>query len=1643
MSSAVEQDGSEDVNDFLKRIRELGDKRDREDEERTKRLEEEILQGRKERQARRAERARSISPTKDSPSNTPQSLRSSAVNTPVQYPAESPSTDGPQLSPQTSRESARNESLEALNGDMSSMQENIDPRRSSGLGDSHKSARTFGGSPNRSPSSAIAPSKPTSLSWQRRPMSQAPGSPRSRPLSAIASENNANKSPRASPALRESGDEEPSRNQIAQSLGSKDPSWFRQTPDRGVGSAAYRRGTNESAGADVFVGGSMRLPGMSRESTAEPERQASPVSERMRSTSPSRGGSTRGFPGSMQPPSNDGPFPASTGGERRSPFPTSTSQVLDPTPSDNASIGSGQPQDRSSAERIISMSPSQGRISPDRMDRPPSPTKGLGGFVQSAMLKRSDSVNKRWSAQPTTGLVRGNSVANRNPYGGPGAGLAGGAPPLSPSKAEGRPSSLSREASPRLDSRPTSSQSSSTAFENIKESTIDSMDDSTEDATTPKPSLDRSGSKDSDTSGYFDSKDVATRASAVPSSPSKGMGHKRWSPSKSSWLETALNKGPESPKPKANTPQQPSWMAEINKAKKDRASVDLSRSGGFKQVEVGGLMRAPAPGISTKPGPASNISQPSRSETRNLARSNSDDMEEQKRQSISPPTGPKPAGPGSQQSDINRNSPSEQAKSPPSISDDRISPPSSKIFTQTSNSERELPVPLGKARSPSLQKSKPETPPKKDLRSSLKTSTAKPVQTVSAPKEADDHSNSVERPGSGDQARQPPQRTKPETPPKKDFRSNLKPKNIPTTTASQEEPEFKNVFGKLRRTQTQNYVAPNELKGNILRGKAGLSASGGPAKSERKDELKESLLKQKESMKDKPDQGLSRSKSGSIGADLQTQTTPEAVSRQKSLSRPKPEDRPAPRAPEKQPSAPARLQEAEPATNKGIANRFNPGLAAMIARGPKAVAPTAESSKDNDGTSTGLQRVESSSDKNSEGPPAKLTHTTKSRARGPKRRLPASKQSDTPSAVPDTRDIAPVADETRQSPDENQIPPLEILTSAVYKDTKVSAKPETPSKKPNLVSSSREATPTSANPQSSKPPPPVKSPRVASVSQAPLVADPKANSSVSEPRQSISNFRPPVKTPSPENTRPLDNVVDEEPAVSVRTASASWGQSPRFSSPSTQRAKSPIKLPTHRDEEAAMVGAGLRAKPDSSKDPVGLGLQSVFSQPKARPQLDKNLPSPPLATSPAFVSAQDSSKPLPKLKSPTVEYRLPAKSSNPSSPIPHTSEASRLLSGFFGDIPKVGAGADVDAQAALSSKPNEDTKIKTLRKQIWELSGGGKQQPLPSDQEHILFEDNMYICTHIFGGLDGARTTEVYFWTGDNVSESAISDAQLFAKKIARENNGKLISFQQGRESSKFFQALGGIVITRRGSSSRTNSQSPFMLCGRRHLGQIAFDEVDLSLKSLSSAYPYIVSSPIGKIFLWKGTGSGADELGCARLIGMDLGLTGEIEEIDEGREPASFLEVLGVGPKESLPRSSEHWNLKPKYDNFDIRLFRVDHRSRSKIQEIFPFCQSDLDPTQIHFVDAFFDTYILLGHQSKSKASEFQTALAFAQEYGILASSMEDRPFVPTGTVVLDGMPKDLKTVFRKWSDEPSRRSAPSATKTVPLAAAIEATKR
>ncbi|KAI9779511.1 MAG: hypothetical protein M1839_007319 [Geoglossum umbratile] len=1596
---------SEDVNDFLQRIRELGDKRDKEDEERTKKLEEEILQGRAERQARRAERARSLSPTKDSPCNTPQSLRSLAMDTPkleaLTKPQEATSQDS------RVRDVAVSDALQRLTGEPSPTKNAIpfpdtkprnvevddsfeqaigEPRltgdiksdvsdiskRLSGRPPSTEDAGSSGSrSPDfsdlpkacdsrsqPSPSAAIAPSRGSPLSWQRRPYTQPPSGPRAKPLSQAAIEKSPAESPQTTLESQHTERSGLSRSQIAQSLGSKDPSWFRQTADRGASSPAYRKPQDESL-PDTHLGTSrMRLPGLSRESTVEPEDSASFAGSH-RSGSPSRTSSIRDNEGWRKPYSNS---PSLPGVESRSPLPMSSAQRLDPPVSDSASYSSGTQDDQSSVNRLPTMSPSQGRISPERLERAASPTKGLGGFVQSAMLKRSDSVNKRWAAQPSPGPSRGNSIASsRSVYGSSGGDLAGLSGLVSN---EPQLSNTARGSPPMLDGRPSSSHSSVTitsgSGENGKPLTS-SRSGSPSNDELAKPALPAHSRTQSITSGDPEK--------SYPTSPSKTMDPKRWSPTKASWLESALNKDPEKPRPKG-PPQQPSWMTEINKAKAQRAATDLSRAGSTKGISVGGLMRPPPPGgLSNSP-------------------------------SIGGPPGgfiPSTGTKGGLESSTHQTTPP-KAKNPPA----KPKPYGLSPKTPNSTIEGLTPPP-----DPGRSGNETEQPPEKG--------------------QPDERAPLTEEQTFNESAKPPPilGNSKPSPPLKNDAlnaRVSLKHRQSVNVTNSNDEPEFKNVFGRLKSTKTQNYVAPDELKNNILRGKAGLNLTGGPKKTERKDEFKESILKKKEEMRAKAGDELAvgpkRPSSNSNFEKEKGTTIPEAIAMKGSLHRPttgsgndekgKPQTTPEAiarqkslRAGQKIPSDGQQSVLVEPVVVGKLANRINPGLAGLLAKSPSPpIGATGRTRISN----PSLPRVGSGEvleDKEGSAPSAtQLTHATKGRARGPKRRLPTS----------NTQDPSPL--EATISPS----PPVQENLCDSKQDVTVSYTPTLASEALKLVY-----------------------PKVA----APISLKPAVTDGIA--KQKPASELPPDQLPTPPE-------AEEEPTVSVKNAAALWGRaSSSLPSPATPLPKSPSRLPAKMDEDPMVIDASIA--PKRIEKPVGLGLQSAKPHLSVHEPLDRNLPSPPMRSQETTPIKQTLSPKIPqKPSSLSVLDATPTRATAVEPPASHTSntsESSHIFADFFdlaGAIPLQLKKVEVDTQALLSAtvEDGNSNKVKTLRKQICEITGDGKQKPIASHQEHILFEECMYLCTHVFGASNGIRTTEVYLWIGDGVSESSAQDAQLFSRNTANANKAKLIMFKQGQETSNFFQALGGIVITRRGSSSRIDSHAPYVLCGRRHLGQIAFDEVDLSVDSLCSGFPYLVSSSPGKLYLWKGKGSGADELGCARLIGMDLGLVGgDIEEIEEGHETPSFLGVFGPASG-NIPKPADHWRLKSSYDKYRSRLFCIDHHIRAKVLEITPFCQTDLDQNHIYCVDAFFEIYIVVGARTQSKYAELQTALMFAQEYGILAASMEDRPFIPVSTVVLQGAPRDFRAVFRKWEEtkiitswEPKRK--PSL-KVVPLSEAIEA---
>jgi hypothetical protein len=1410
------------------------------------------------------ERARSISPTKSSPATTPTTSRTALAQ-------QGALSQSPAIDPAKGSEPRREavvDVMERLTGSSTSpTKENSPPTNGE-----RDTAESDG---RREPSSAMPAARNSPLSWQRRPNSQASDRPRSRPLSMVATENAA-RSPRATPEPTSASNSESalSRDQIAQSLATKDPAWFRQTADRGLNSPAYRRNQVEDEERSEHGQSSARvqMPGM--RGSSEPEKSVEDSIDR--SSSPSR--SSAGYGSSRSS------YQASlrVAGGIGSPVPLTSAQRFDPPGSES------KPEARG-----LAMSPSQGRISPERRDRPTSPTKGIGGFVQSAMMKRSDSVNKRWSVQSPQGLKRGNSVASNASNQDTGNAPLGNI--VQTSIESSRPSSLSREASPQSTSRPTSSHSNATIIQErppTASSMRSSMTTSTSNDGFVKPTLPASRSQTPQGLTISPEEPPTEKTPRVntspPVSPSKTMDPQRWSPTKSSWLESALNK-PESPKPKAAPPpQQPAWMSEINKAKQ-KASVDLGRSPNVTlkhEVNIGGLMRSPPPGGLAKP----------------------------------PSIGGLPAG-----------------------------------FS-----------------SGAVSKNRTESASSQDGKESLKQSDSGDLSSSNA---MDTRSS----PASG--------KIKPDTSPKKDFRGTLKSRQPPADNGGKSEPEFKNVFGQLRRTKTQNYVAPDELKNNITRGKAALNITGGPKKTERVDEFKEAILKKKEDFKKAQAEGKGVTRP--ISATSQDSSVPEALAKRKalgkadavaiepnvldSLEQHSEREPPKPSLASKETSAPGRLQGKEAVGGK-LVGRFNPALAGILARGPPSMA--SDTSRSSSPALSQRTVSLSTSTTNPEAPESgpQLTHMTKGRARGPRRKAPSSvpnarstasdsasggqeeviTNTESPTKPPSVADLTKLSKpskpseaiqpSTSQADIENPVSQpssprkldmkrrSQFLQEVPNQNNKAepqleSPRPLSPIKKANLVEIpvSAPAPAPNLDPSPStkkKPDAPPKSPAATSKASerlgkpsetpAPDVSPLPLRNSKMVPESKISKALEAEPSPQMKADQPKPAANGPRPVSvkSVKNITALWDSPSDSKSPQEPRARSPIKLPTQDDEKANMVAAGLRpASPVKEKAPVGLGIQTR-TLPATRP-----LPTPPSKTT----ASPPPSAGLQASTSPRIQNSL----------VPQASEASTMLANFFGERKVPTLDFRADTAAILAARPDQGTSIKTLRSALYQLSADGKKQLVPSHQEQILFEGNFYLCSHTFGNAAGKKITEVYYWVGDEVPTYVAEEAEIFAQREAKSSGGKLVTIRQGKEIPEFFHALGGIIIIRRGTSNKYDSLAPHILCGRKHFGQITFDEVDFSAQSLCSGFPYLISTQSGKSYLWKGKGSGIDELSCARLIGMDFGLTGEIEEVEDGSEPASFLKIFN----KDISKSADHWRMKPNYNKYCSRLFSAESLAKDQVR--------------------------------------------------------------------------------------------------------------
>ena len=402
-----------------------------------------------------------------------------------------------------------------------------------------------------------------------------------------------------------------------------------------------------------------------------------------------------------------------------------------------------------------------------------------------------------------------------------------------------------------------------------------------------------------------------------------------------------------------------------------------------------------------------------------------------------------------------------------------------------------------------------------------------------------------------------------------------------------------------------------------------------------------------------------------------------------------------------------------------------------------------------------------------------------------------------------------------------------------------------------------------------------------------------------------------------------------------------------------------------------------------------------------------------------------------------------------------TTEAEGLLAKAFGSIPTATKNCTVDVPTTVRESRTEAIgNVKTIRKSVQEVAHDGTLENLRRREEYTLYDEAVYVCVYSIVNAK-SKVSTVYVWQGASAIAPAKDQGQTVAKSLAREHSAQIRIIQQGQEPMAFIQALGGILVTRRGASETASKQ--YMLCGRKHIGNIAFDEVDYSVQSLCPGFVYLISFPVTlqetKLYLWKGLSCSTDEISAARLAAMDLSETGEIIEVDNGAEFASFLKIFGRGTmKLSVPKQSELMKQKATApEKFEAKLFKVQQpeqkgglfamftrrpswnssvsRSPSRdgqdikveVKHISPFTQADMEAEGIYILDATYHLYVLIGplfasQQETSRNAVLGQALLFAQEY--IAAVEAERQVKQEGFVLFNGVPQDLKVLFRHWDD-------------------------
>ncbi|KAG5854813.1 hypothetical protein ANANG_G00041740 [Anguilla anguilla] len=205
----------------------------------------------------------------------------------------------------------------------------------------------------------------------------------------------------------------------------------------------------------------------------------------------------------------------------------------------------------------------------------------------------------------------------------------------------------------------------------------------------------------------------------------------------------------------------------------------------------------------------------------------------------------------------------------------------------------------------------------------------------------------------------------------------------------------------------------------------------------------------------------------------------------------------------------------------------------------------------------------------------------------------------------------------------------------------------------------------------------------------------------------------------------------------------------------------------------------------------------------------------------------------------------------------------------------------------------------------------------------------------------GRERSACFFWQGRHSSVSGKGTSALMTVELGN-HRGAQVLVAQGKEPPCFLQLFQGGLVIHKGSreDSSTNTGGWRLFCVRGEAAEEgSLVEVDCRCSSLRSrASLVLLHAQQGALFLWHGCKSHvrAREVGqktaerltqtCPPELGLSSNSSVEVQEVEEGTEPAEFWNALGQQDRKAYDCMLKD----PGKYNFTPRLFHLSASSGS-----------------------------------------------------------------------------------------------------------------